>query len=113
MLLQAGRTDTKSQGAMADPWVIRCGAVTAAFEGALFVPGMHLALHVKKLLGCEVGSAVLHAIMLSKVFVFSWTPVVLNGTPNLAPHLGFFGRNVCKDVVSSLALVAAGASLGL
>ncbi|CAE6928635.1 unc-104 [Symbiodinium sp. CCMP2456] len=43
---------------MADPWVIRCGAVTAAFEGALFV------------------------------FVFSWTPVVLNGTPNLAPHLG-------------------------
>eukprot|EP00439_Symbiodinium_sp_Y106_P062254 s2597_g9.t1 len=45
-------------GAMADPWVIRCGAVTAAFEGALFV------------------------------FVFSWTPVVLNGTPNLAPHLG-------------------------
>ena len=34
---------------MADPWVIRCGAVTAAFEGALFVPGMHLALHSKTL----------------------------------------------------------------
>ena len=39
----------KAQAVMADPWVIRCGAVTAAFEGALFVPGMHLALHNKTL----------------------------------------------------------------